>query len=373
MNTKKLPESHYEQTLSLFKRQGFDIIKEVKQAAESLRKSEEDMDDLVFNLAASRITGSASTHTGIQNPAALAQAKTSRELMFHTYHFSKLKKIYRMEEAITAKLLHTNLSKVDSLFLKAPHKEVYLDLPYNQTLVIPGERGDDFRVKGIYIHVEEDMDIRGLRSSEKSVLNEDSIDPAFLFDGVAIDKKLKILAVGEGSESYRDTLFFGTFFFAPGDIFPQIEAAIEKWTLPGASGVDNKVYLRKLFSFILNSLLYVTSGSSSLMPLHAKFASYPKGKKSKRIATDLKNKGLSKINQVSVGSDIYLSKEFREHYRAGSLSERYINCPKWVVQGHWRNQPYGLGRKQIRLKWIEPYEKGKGISEDIKPKNTVVG
>lgn len=31
---------------------------------------------------------------------------------------------------------------------------------------------------------------------------------------------------------------------------------------------------------------------------------------------------------------------------------------RWIVQGHWRNQPYGPGRTQRRLQWIAPYVKG---------------
>lgn len=37
--------------------------------------------------------------------------------------------------------------------------------------------------------------------------------------------------------------------------------------------------------------------------------------------------------------------------------KREFNC-QWVVDGHWRNQPFGPGRAQKRLVYIHPYVKG---------------
>jgi len=39
---------------------------------------------------------------------------------------------------------------------------------------------------------------------------------------------------------------------------------------------------------------------------------------------------------------------------------------RWMVRGHWRNQPYGPGRTERRLTWIDPYVKG----PDDKPLDT---
>lgn len=33
---------------------------------------------------------------------------------------------------------------------------------------------------------------------------------------------------------------------------------------------------------------------------------------------------------------------------------------RWKVRGHWRNQPYGQGRKLRKWRWIAPHEKGHG-------------
>jgi len=31
---------------------------------------------------------------------------------------------------------------------------------------------------------------------------------------------------------------------------------------------------------------------------------------------------------------------------------------RWIVDGHWRNQPYGVGQSLRRLQWIAPFIKG---------------
>ncbi|NDL58614.1 hypothetical protein [Phytoactinopolyspora mesophila] len=39
---------------------------------------------------------------------------------------------------------------------------------------------------------------------------------------------------------------------------------------------------------------------------------------------------------------------------------------RWVVRGHWRNQPYGPGRKQHRRQWIASYVKGPDGAEVLR-------
>lgn len=41
-----------------------------------------------------------------------------------------------------------------------------------------------------------------------------------------------------------------------------------------------------------------------------------------------------------------------------SGTDKIIQCPKWDVRGHWRQQAIGQAKKERRLIWIEPYTKG---------------
>jgi len=44
---------------------------------------------------------------------------------------------------------------------------------------------------------------------------------------------------------------------------------------------------------------------------------------------------------------------------------------RFVVRGHWRNQPYGEGGKLRKLLWIKPFWKGPELSEIVKKKYSV--
>jgi hypothetical protein len=368
MVKRKLPETHYEK-LDKYLRESHKT--EIRSLIDGLYESsgKEELDDSVFSSATIWITGE--DPSNIKTPSKLASFKSSRELLFHSYHFSERKKIYTLSEAITAKLTHTNLKKVDTHFLKSPFDQIFLEIPHNKEIYVPS--GDeDFLVKGIYVNLEENLDCTNLRTSVDAKINEDGYDENLIFDGKPAEKRLKFLAIGEHETTGEDTMFFGTFFFSPGDMFPQLEAYIDKWAMETNPKKSNKPYLRKLFQFTLNSLLYITSGNSSTMPLHAKFTPYDKGKKASRSRVDKKNEGLSKINRMSVGSNIYLSKEFKELRESGIKSDRDMLCPKWIVQGHWRNQVHGIGNKLRKIIWIEPHVKGKDLEKDITAKSTVV-
>ncbi len=41
-----------------------------------------------------------------------------------------------------------------------------------------------------------------------------------------------------------------------------------------------------------------------------------------------------------------------------ALSEAHAHHVRWVVRGHWRQQPVGEGRAQRRLTWVTPHIKG---------------
>lgn len=50
-----------------------------------------------------------------------------------------------------------------------------------------------------------------------------------------------------------------------------------------------------------------------------------------------------------------------------SQEARREHTHRWIVQGHWRNQPHGPGRTLRRLQWIAPYTKGPADGELITP------
>lgn len=303
-------------------------------------------------------------------PEFLGEYRSILNMLHHTHRFSKSKMVFRFEEALTAKILHTDISKVDSHFVTSPFSSVFIDIPYNQELYIPNPYTGLHKVKGIYISYTDNIDVRGVNLPSEKKLDEDGIHPDLKFNGKPATKLLRVLAVAEHNENSKDRMddatFFMSFFLSPGDIFAQVERSMDIYT--SENDKKNKVYMQKLFSFVLNALLYITNPSADLQVIQAKFYKPTRGKKANN-----KNTGLSKINVVSAGHTLKISHEFRKQYRSGNLRTVTINVPKWMVRGHWRNQAYGPSRSLRRLQWIEPHEKGKGIQEEAKGRDYVVG
>jgi len=55
------------------------------------------------------------------------------------------------------------------------------------------------------------------------------------------------------------------------------------------------------------------------------------------------------------------------HYAKGTNGERQLD-KRFVVRGHWRNQPYGPNMTQRRMAWIKPYWKGPEFGEIVNKK-----
>ena len=305
-------------------------------------------------------------------PVVRSEFRSVMNMLMQTHAFSKNRMVFQFEEGITAKLLHTDLNKVDSSFVEAPYGSMYINVPYNCEMFIPNPSSGLHRVKGLYINYKKDIDLKGV-SLPGGKLDPDGYHPDAKFDGALATKSLRIMAIGEKNEKsstmeISQPTYFMSVFLAPGDIFPQVQKMVAKYT--ESAFKDSESYMMKLFSFCINALLYINNPTADLQRIHAKFDPYTKGKD--RSVIDKKNVGLSKLDCIAVGRTVYITSEFREQYRTGSLKSFTINAPMWMVRGHYRNQVCGVGRSQRSLIWIEPHAKGKGVEEAIIGRDYVV-
>jgi len=376
--TAKLKETHYEEFVRVYKKMlGVSPLKIVQDVINTLRDmtgyEPSTLDDTPYQEAAVIIFNSRLRSMGYKgpnlayktiyegDPNILNEYRSVMNVLHHTYRFSKNRMIFRFEEALTAKLLHTDLTKVDSSFLTSPFESIYIDLPYNEELFIPNHLTGLHKVKGIYVSYGHDIDVKGVNLPLEGGPDRDGIHPALKFDGVPANKVIRILAVAgpnaNSDNALDDATFYMTFFLAPGDVFPQVKAAADRYTQMDG-GEDQKQYMHKLFSFVLNALMYITNPSADLVRTHAKFKKAVKGKVP---VID----GLSHIDVVTVGSSVHITHDFRQAYRNGTLKTFTISSPHWVVRGHWRNQAHGPERSLRRMTWIEPYSKGKGVVEEV--------
>lgn len=68
------------------------------------------------------------------------------------------------------------------------------------------------------------------------------------------------------------------------------------------------------------------------------------------------NKKIPSVN-LRDGIKVVLLRKSERKEESGDGRKVDWSC-RWEVDGHWRNQPHGAGRKETRLQWIMPYVKG---------------
>lgn len=375
----KIPETHFEATQrsykNLFNISPVDLVEKIIKEHFPDYESEGVNDApyqraavTLYNKVFERYSGGKSLTVGeimSAGPENRAEFRSFMNMMMQLHRFSKRKMVFRFEEGLTAKLLHTDLNKVDGVFLESPYESLYLSLPHNYEMFIPNPMTGLHRVVGIYINFLRDVNVQGLHLTQGK-LDADGVHPDLKFDGVPVSKCFRIFAIGEGKEGsplgkLDDSTFYMSFFFTPeGDIFPQVENIVSKYKDPLIEGQEH--LMRKLFSFCVNALLYINNPKADLQRVHAKFE-VNSSKNKEAVAK--KNTGLSKLDVVSAGRTVYITPEFRQQYRAGSLRTFSITAPMWMVRGHYRNQACGVGFSKRQLMWIEPYSKGKGIDDVV--------
>ena len=182
----------------------------------------------------------------------------------------------------------------------------------------------------------------------------------------ATDKELRILCVGKPNKYSEDDFDDGIFFFK----ISLLDGKVMESLKDGNDLVGNDAFKPRLFQFVLNTLLYITSKDCDMS---LRKSQYPgmllklKGLKSPRKRKKLESKlrRESTMGRFIVGGSVELSKGEEKLYRVvrshGKHSVRYH------VGGHWRLQWYGHEKDKYQLqKWIKPHLRGPELANIIK-------
>lgn len=226
-------------------------------------------------------------------------------------------KIFRLEEQIFNELYYTEITKIDDKYLNLPFQTIALHLPYNLDLCVK-----DYPVKWLYLSEFE---------------NEDG-------------KELHICTI-----TSKDYITVFEFSFTGGDIFTQLKEQVN-------NQYSSKIAVketRRLTEFIISFLLYLNTENTDI-----------------RIINPAKNKlskDCSAYPVCSLGGNISVNKDFKAirlfDEESEIKNERHVL--KWMVRGHFRQQPIGEGRKERKTIWIRPFIKGRERESDILSKPSV--
>jgi hypothetical protein len=127
------------------------------------------------------------------------------------------------------------------------------------------------------------------------------------------------------------------------------------------------------FRILINALLYLCSNDidsiSCLSPhkdLVEKFINQRHPQKKRRIEEQIKSGSELDFSLIGskIGNILVKKPQLLSEVSAESLSNRKL-AVRFIVRGHWRNQPFGEGRKERHIIWIKPYYKGPEMAELI--------
>lgn len=268
---------------------------------------------------------------------------------------------FRPTEALTYKLLATDLKGAVVGDLKMPMDAFYIELPpgvfYNEDpttgwhevrslIVVKG------RITERTIEVARkygDLDANTVHVGDRLIIeayaepNHNSTSP---FD----DSWLFNIYQIEGAESSIDEVI---------ERSGKNEAALQRGKL-GERIIDGLEIRSMLLKFALNLCVYLGSEKATVKHLHAEeIERLHKGKKFKNLRQNVQQKirDLQNDKIFVVGTEVAVDLELKEMVRTEGTSGFKL-AYRTLVRGHYRNQAHGPQRTLRTRKWIEPHVRG---------------
>jgi len=263
------------------------------------------------------------------------------------------RKVFRFKDDLIHLLLSTDLSSVDSFFLRTPFKCVYLAIPSTITLLNP----NGTRIDGIYVSIMEGEDI-----NVKNLSNGFHEKTQNRYLNCKEPKNLIIMSVSNLSFEealVKNAIYYWNILFIEGDILPQVEEALNRYDVELNKKSDyNRVFLERLFAFVMNAMLYINSYEKRMELIAPKHINV----KSKKKQNKLERK--SKLPYYYMGNNITINPIYKNIIDLTVKDENYKIRGKysgrWMVRGHMKTQHYGKQWAESKIIWIQPFEKGSG-------------
>ena len=136
---------------------------------------------------------------------------------------------------------------------------------------------------------------------------------------------------------------------------------------------DDSIFLEEglmFFRIIINSILYIGSNQAEIIEKLSPLKNYNKKvnnlkstAKIKKIKRKIKNSSV--LNYSSVGENlppIIIDKKNQNHSKS-TRQNQIQKAKRYIIRGHWRNQPCGKDLKDRKFIWIKPYYKGPEMAE----------
>ncbi len=126
------------------------------------------------------------------------------------------------------------------------------------------------------------------------------------------------------------------------------------------------------YRIILNAVLYLSSDQAELIPkrspcdeLQVKAKSIPSVPKRRKVIQEAGR--YSALDYEDVGPTVGSILIHKDEGDTGHIAHGFGSKPlvRFMVRGHWRHQPHGIGNQERKLIWIRPHYKGPDLAAVI--------
>jgi hypothetical protein len=276
------------------------------------------------------------------------QRKLETSIVQQIYHTWKDRNIFDLTLPLCQKLNATDFRDVDTFFLRAPFRSMYISMPKGNGHYVKDAITGLHELIGIYLLYQDYGDGRdtGIRD-DKNVVKD-------------VIKYIHVLACGEEKSLYNDSLVFFHLLFWKG----KVSASIERNRPILQAGDEAWKYVQDLFQLVSKILLYINCSNAVIeqiagIDVDKKLAALKNKSKKRKL--------LKKFDRESVLPHKKLVITIDRTNKTHSQGEKTASIKKSLerVRGHFKVQRYGTDRSESKIIWIEPYIRGEG-SEDYK-------
>lgn len=298
-----------------------------------------------------------------------ASCPDAHEMYSDYLKFCAGNKIYELHPNLIHKLSATNIKSVPTEFLNLPYKSIMMKVPKGSLpfLTCGGDIRDteEIIVSEIPANThQDDNDHKALKILVRNSpyfayftisLSENEVHKCVDATIENIVSRFKNTDIDRSAPVIQDTSI-------PDSYKEEIVREIKQ---NSKFNEEKESQIRELFEFIMKTILYINGANADVYwydendYLRSKMKRARSPKKMRKIQSMMKRSGLYRV-----GYRITLSREERFMYE-GAKTGNWKLTTRFMVQGHYRSQPYGEGRQQRKIIFIEPFYKGPEYAELI--------
>lgn len=286
---------------------------------------------------------------------------------WHIYRWHKhASVIYDLDAGLAAAFMDTEL-RVGKDDVRMPLPTFYLAVPPELGLQNWNQSNGWHRLDGFFlseVKMFEDLQDAGdghIYAKPMMNIGGKMVEGDFMYD-VGFERCIAVLAVGmplEGDEIGQCALSS----FALPLAIDDFEAYIDKidsdprYTKGMTKNVDE---MRTWYRLIINTLLYLSQQPEDIDLRQERLGPSKELKRAAREGGNAARRELERatlpVRYMRLGANMVLDQGIRE--RSVADAETRHLTTRFMVRGHWRQQPFGEGRKQRRPAFIKPHWKG---------------